>query len=185
MSLRLPTQYRLDNVVRGTQQTLKMRDSGKSFEVSGDGRLESYMMDGFHSATAVQSIRDPRVAAFSREMMPLVRDHVRPEDGQKAVEKHFGPSWSFSQYRNEVTATHREGDSTMGVSVSDYSDAPERVKLWAHQQTAETTLLQTVTQKGDTEHPVEFLMWEPSRAESRKALDGLNERLSAWAKADV
>lgn len=182
MSLNLSTQYRLENVRPGTQQTLKMLDSGKAFSVTGDGRLESYLMDEFHSATAVQSIEDPRVAAFAKEVLPKVEDRIAPEEGKQLVEKHFGPGWTFSQYRREVTASHKEGQAAMGVSVANYSDAPNRTTIWASLNTEDTTLFQSVTQSGLSPTPLEYLMWEPSKAATQKHVDKINEGLKKWAE---
>lgn len=171
----------LSNVLKGTEQTLKLRNSQQQFTVIGDGRLEAVMMDGFHSATAIQSIADPRVSKFRDEVLSNIDDLYQDNVGE-LVQRHFGPSWSGSMSRREVTATHVEGDSTLRLTVQSYSDTGKKTILSATVDTADTSLTQRVQQQlGDD--PVEFLLWEPSKAATARELSDLNKKLQRCSES--
>lgn len=159
----------------GSEQSLKVRSSNKEFDVIGDGKIDGYMMDGFHSATAVQSIKDPRLMAFRDEVYSAKGDYHLNGDAAEMTKRHFGPSWSTGSDRNIVTLTHKEGDSVLTLEVDAYN---RTTHLSATVHTAETSLTQGVKQERDKE-PTEFLVWEPSKAASAARHARLSE---SWAR---
>ncbi len=174
--------FRLNNVVMGTEQTLKMRDSGKELSVIGDGRLEASLMDGFHSASAVQSIKDPRVQAFSKEFFTAKDEPFKfGVDAHELVKKHLGEKWSGTRgERDEVIAVHTDGNSEMRLQVTKASG--NKTALSATVTTSETRLTQGIEMR-EGRQPTEFLIWEPSLENSKKAFERHNQSLARHAES--
>lgn len=183
-----PSQLVFAPVPFGTRQTQTHDRSGSSLTVIGDGRLEPKLMDSFHSATAVQSVKDPRVTAFAREMSSQTAGFLAAEDGQSAVEKHFGTAWTFTQTKTSFSATLREGEATQGVTLRT-EGGKEQIAVWANQDTEDSLISQEVTvsrPRGAEEfsQPQEFLIWQPSKEAFRADLtafqEGNRDRLQTW-----
>lgn len=179
MNITNRTHFRLDNVAMGTEQALKVRSSNKEFEVVGDGKIDGYMMDGFHSATAVQSIKDPRLMAFRDEAYAKKGDYHFGGDAFEMTKRHFGPSWTTESDRNIVTLTHQEGDSVLRLVVDAHNKTTD---LSATVHTAETSLKQGVREERDKE-PTEYLVWEPSKAASAESYARKNESLRRYSES--
>jgi len=152
--------FSLGGVPSGSRQSLRIEEHDKTLSVISDGRIDAPMMDGFHSAAAVQSIRDPRLQSLRKDTHTWLKAHTMREweydedktarlkslaeleasgkkDFQGIILQNLGPSWKLS--RSEVrcggsgslTATLKEGDRTLGVTVRRYRGDGADLMLWS------------------------------------------------------
>lgn len=174
-----------NSVPYGSRQT--RANDEHSVTVIGDGRIEPVLMDEFHSATAVQSVKDTRVMAFAREMAPKNAGFIPAEEGQAAVDKYFGKNWTFSQTKVAFSATLSEGEAKQGVRLGREAGT-DSVTLWAQKVTDEAFLSQEVEMAqspgGEFMQPKESLFWVPSQAALAADLRDFRERnresLKTW-----
>jgi hypothetical protein len=181
----MQVRYGLNNVVKGTEQTLKHKETGKSFTVNGDGRLDAFLMNDSHSAAAIQSIEDRRIQALAREIFPVVleRGLSGEESFNKSIAKNLGPNWSpCSIHRYTVSTSMTEGDLTLGLTFSNYSDRSEAITLWASKVDGDSKVTQSVYKDQENPTPVESLTWVPSVKAAEAELASINAGLAQWSK---
>ena len=176
--------YSLGGVPSGSRQSLRVEEHDKTLSVISDGRLDAPMMDGFHSAGAVQSVRDPRLQSLRNDAHSWFKGHMMREweydedkaarlktladlkaagkdDFQGIILQNLGPSWKLS--RSEVrcggsgslTATLKEGDQTLGVTVDRYrGDGPD-LPLWSPRLEGDFRRSHVVSYFSETDQVVE------------------------------
>lgn len=176
--------YNLGGIPAGSRQTLRIEEHDKSLSVISDGRIDAPMMDGFHSPGAVQSVRDPRLQSLRKDTYSWLKaTHLREweYDDEKAarlqtldnlkaagkgdlqgiVLKNLGPSWNLS--RSEVrcggsgslTATLKEGDQTLGVTVNRYRGDGADLTLWSTRLEGDFRRSHVVAYFSDTDKVIE------------------------------
>ena len=155
--------YSLGPIPLGSRQSLTIHDHDKTLDVNSDGRIDAPMLDGFHSAASIQSIKDPRVESLHKDFCTWMRTMARPEYEQKdqldarmkilealksegkdnpagLIRANFGPSWNVGEtdirYNGcgRMSATLKEGENTLGVTVARFASDHKDIRVWVTRQ---------------------------------------------------
>lgn len=91
------------NVRPGTAQTYEHLQSGFSFRVVGDGKVESELLDRFQSSSTVaEHLDDRRLRAFAAQQMDIAQKLLPEAESrqqlQELIEKHLGNQWEISDF---------------------------------------------------------------------------------------